>query len=154
MHRWLSTLTRAGNGLWSKDTRGSNEGAGTPTPVSMVCICSVESLSCHRAPGPFIIMQGKPRLHSHLLLGRVVTTAPRFLQSQTRMIKTGLIIAGECDAVGSFCRYLNWLKPPSKLERNSNHHISRLVSSRCGKTPCECQWGEMGSGYEEQSVRS
>jgi len=23
----------------------------------------------------------------------------------------------------SFCRYFNWLKPPSKLERNSNYHL-------------------------------
>lgn len=22
-----------------------------------------------------------------------------------------------------FCRYFNWLKPPSQLERNSNYHL-------------------------------
>jgi translation initiation factor 4E len=30
---------------------------------------------------------------------------------------------GEFDTVESYCRYFNWLKPPSKLERNSNYHL-------------------------------
>ncbi|KAF8839592.1 translation initiation factor eIF4e [Paxillus ammoniavirescens] len=37
--------------------------------------------------------------------------------------EAGLIVIGEFDTVESFCRYFNWLKPPSKLERNSNYHI-------------------------------
>ncbi|GLB39031.1 putative initiation factor [Lyophyllum shimeji] len=37
--------------------------------------------------------------------------------------EAGLTIIGEFDTVESFCRYFNWLKPPSKLERNSNYHL-------------------------------
>jgi translation initiation factor 4E len=37
--------------------------------------------------------------------------------------EAGLAVIGEFDTVESFCRYFNWLKPPSKLERNSNYHI-------------------------------
>ncbi|KAF8439817.1 translation initiation factor eIF 4e-like domain-containing protein [Boletus edulis BED1] len=37
--------------------------------------------------------------------------------------EAGLTVIGEFDTVESFCRYFNWLKSPSKLERNSNYHI-------------------------------
>src|SRR5262245_27181496 len=37
--------------------------------------------------------------------------------------EAGLNLIGEFDTVESFCRYFNWLKPPSKLERNSNYHL-------------------------------
>jgi len=30
---------------------------------------------------------------------------------------------GEFNTVEDFCRYFNWLKPPSQLERNSNYHL-------------------------------
>jgi translation initiation factor 4E len=37
--------------------------------------------------------------------------------------EAGLTTIGEFDTVESYCRYFNWLKPPSKLERNSNYHL-------------------------------
>jgi translation initiation factor 4E len=37
--------------------------------------------------------------------------------------EAGLTVIGEFDTVESFCRYFNWLKLPSKLERNSNYHL-------------------------------
>lgn len=37
--------------------------------------------------------------------------------------EAGLTVIGEFDTVEQFCRYFNWLKPPSKLERNSNYHL-------------------------------
>ncbi|KZT18922.1 translation initiation factor eIF4e [Neolentinus lepideus HHB14362 ss-1] len=37
--------------------------------------------------------------------------------------EAGLTVVGEFDTVESFCRHFNWLKPPSKLERNSNYHL-------------------------------
>ncbi|KJA26730.1 hypothetical protein HYPSUDRAFT_84159 [Hypholoma sublateritium FD-334 SS-4] len=37
--------------------------------------------------------------------------------------EAGLTIIGEFDTVEEFCRYFNWLKPPSNLEKNSNYHI-------------------------------
>lgn len=37
--------------------------------------------------------------------------------------EAGLSVIGEFNTVEDFCRYFNWLKPPSKLERNSNYHL-------------------------------
>lgn len=37
--------------------------------------------------------------------------------------EAGLTVIGEFETVETFCRYFNWLKPPSKLERNSNYHL-------------------------------
>ncbi|KAG6831431.1 hypothetical protein H0H92_010644 [Tricholoma furcatifolium] len=37
--------------------------------------------------------------------------------------EAGLTVVGEFDTVEEYCRYFNWLKPPSKLERNSNYHL-------------------------------
>ena len=34
-----------------------------------------------------------------------------------------MTVIGEFDTVEEFCRYFNWLKPPSKLEKNSNYHL-------------------------------
>ena len=43
--------------------------------------------------------------------------------ADTEEYEAGLTVIGEFDTVESFCRYFNWLKPPSKLERNSNYHL-------------------------------
>lgn len=45
------------------------------------------------------------------------------LAADTDEYEAGLTVIGEFDTVESFCRYFNWLKPPSKLERNSNYHL-------------------------------
>ncbi len=37
--------------------------------------------------------------------------------------EAGLQKVGEFDTVEAFCRYFNWLKPPSQLEKNSNYHL-------------------------------
>ncbi|KAJ6543967.1 translation initiation factor eIF 4e-like domain-containing protein [Mycena capillaripes] len=37
--------------------------------------------------------------------------------------EAGLTVVGEFSTVEEFCRYFNWLKPPSHLERNSNYHL-------------------------------
>ncbi|KAJ7101618.1 translation initiation factor eIF 4e-like domain-containing protein [Mycena crocata] len=37
--------------------------------------------------------------------------------------EAGLTVVGEFSTVEEFCRYFNWLKPPSNLERNSNYHL-------------------------------
>lgn len=37
--------------------------------------------------------------------------------------EAGLTVIGEFNTVEDFCRYFNWLKPPSKLEKNSNYHL-------------------------------
>lgn len=43
--------------------------------------------------------------------------------ADTEEYEAGLTVIGEFDTVESFCRYFNWLKLPSKLERNSNYHL-------------------------------
>ncbi|TFY73756.1 hypothetical protein EWM64_g10256 [Hericium alpestre] len=43
--------------------------------------------------------------------------------AEAGVYEAGLTTIGDFDTVESFCRYFNWLKPPSKLERNSNYHI-------------------------------
>ncbi|KAK1229353.1 hypothetical protein PQX77_007586 [Marasmius sp. AFHP31] len=37
--------------------------------------------------------------------------------------EAGLTVIGTFHTVEQFCRYFNWLKPPSKLEKNSNYHL-------------------------------
>ena len=37
--------------------------------------------------------------------------------------EAGLMTVGDFDTVESYCWYFNWLKPPSKLEHNSNYHL-------------------------------
>jgi len=37
--------------------------------------------------------------------------------------EAGLSVVGDFSTVETFCRYFNWLKPPSQLERNSNYHL-------------------------------
>jgi len=48
---------------------------------------------------------------------------PPFSAVDTGDYEAGLTVIGEFDTVESFCRHFNWLKPPSKLERNSNYHL-------------------------------
>ncbi|KAI0052029.1 translation initiation factor eIF4e [Auriscalpium vulgare] len=43
--------------------------------------------------------------------------------AEAGVYEAGLTTVGEFDTVESYCRYFNWLKPPSKLERNSNYHL-------------------------------
>ena len=54
------------------------------------------------------------------------TDAPpsaHFLAPESDEYEAGLTVIGDFDTVESFCRYFNWLKPPSKLEKNSNYHL-------------------------------
>ncbi|KZT41555.1 translation initiation factor eIF4e [Sistotremastrum suecicum HHB10207 ss-3] len=43
--------------------------------------------------------------------------------TDTGVYEAGLTVVGEFDTVESFCRYFNWLKPPSMLEKQSNYHL-------------------------------
>ncbi|KAF5334800.1 hypothetical protein D9611_012926 [Ephemerocybe angulata] len=45
------------------------------------------------------------------------------IPESTTEYEAGLTVIGEFDTVEQFCRYLNWLKPPSMLEKNSNYHL-------------------------------
>ena len=52
-----------------------------------------------------------------------VPPAAHFLAPESDEYEAGLTVIGDFDTVESFCRYFNWLKPPSKLEKNSNYHL-------------------------------
>lgn len=49
------------------------------------------------------------------------TTFPQ--NTEGAAYEAGLNVVGEFKTVEGFCRYFNWLKPPSKLERSSNYHL-------------------------------
>ncbi|KZP12801.1 eukaryotic translation initiation factor 4E class II [Athelia psychrophila] len=53
----------------------------------------------------------------------VATEAAPFSAVDTGDYEAGLTVIGEFETVETFCRYFNWLKLPSKLERNSNYHL-------------------------------
>ena len=46
-----------------------------------------------------------------------------FLAPESEEYEAGLTVIGDFDTVETFCRYFNWLKSPSKLEKNSNYHL-------------------------------
>jgi len=51
-------------------------------------------------------------------------------------------VIGEFDTVESFCRYFNWLKPPSKLDRNSNYHLFKSGIKPMWEDPANAEGGK------------
>lgn len=56
--------------------------------------------------------------------------------------EAGLTVIGEFDTVETFCRYFNWLKPPSKLERNSNYHLFKSGIKPMWEDPANAEGGK------------
>ncbi|KAF8638731.1 hypothetical protein AX16_010454 [Volvariella volvacea WC 439] len=56
--------------------------------------------------------------------------------------EAGLTVIGECSTVEEFCRYFNWLKPPSKLERNSNFHLFKAGIKPMWEDPANANGGK------------
>ncbi|KAF8631102.1 hypothetical protein AX17_005147 [Amanita inopinata Kibby_2008] len=56
--------------------------------------------------------------------------------------EAGLTVIGEFDTVESFCRYFNWLKSPSKLERNSNYHLFKTGIKPMWEDPANANGGK------------
>ncbi|CCL98035.1 uncharacterized protein FIBRA_00029 [Fibroporia radiculosa] len=56
--------------------------------------------------------------------------------------EAGLTVIGEFDTVESFCRYFNWLKPPSRLERNSNYHLFKSGIKPMWEDPANAEGGK------------
>ncbi|KIY65297.1 translation initiation factor eIF4e [Cylindrobasidium torrendii FP15055 ss-10] len=48
---------------------------------------------------------------------------PSFAAAAESEYEAGLTHVGEFATVESFCRYFNWLKPPSRLDKNANYHL-------------------------------
>ncbi|KAG1731111.1 translation initiation factor eIF 4e-like domain-containing protein [Suillus paluster] len=61
---------------------------------------------------------------------------------ETEDYEAGLTVIGEFNTVESFCRYFNWLKPPSKLERNSNYHIFKSGIKPMWEDPANSKGGK------------
>jgi translation initiation factor 4E len=57
--------------------------------------------------------------------------------------EAGLTVIGEhIDTVELFCRYFNWLKPPSQLEKNSNYHLFKAGIKPMWEDPANAQGGK------------
>ncbi|KAK7443237.1 hypothetical protein VKT23_015835 [Stygiomarasmius scandens] len=56
--------------------------------------------------------------------------------------EAGLTVIGSFDTVEAFCRYFNWLKPPSKLERNSNYHLFKSGIKPMWEDPANANGGK------------
>ncbi|KAG2039294.1 translation initiation factor eIF 4e-like domain-containing protein [Suillus americanus] len=61
---------------------------------------------------------------------------------ETEDYEAGLTVIGEFNTVESFCRYFNWLKPPSKLDRNSNYHIFKSGIKPMWEDPANSSGGK------------
>jgi translation initiation factor 4E len=61
---------------------------------------------------------------------------------ETEDYEVGLTVIGEFNTMESFCRYFNWLKPPSKLDRNSNYHIFKSGIKPIWKDPANSNGGK------------
>ena len=65
-----------------------------------------------------------------------------FVAPESTDYEAGLTLIGEFNTVQSFCRYLNWLKPPSKLERGSNYHIFKSGIKPMWEDPANANGGK------------
>ncbi|KAF9053933.1 translation initiation factor eIF4e [Hymenopellis radicata] len=56
--------------------------------------------------------------------------------------EANLTLIGEFSTVESFCRYFNWLKPPSKLEKNANYHLFKQGIKPMWEDPANANGGK------------
>ncbi|KZT07949.1 translation initiation factor eIF4e [Laetiporus sulphureus 93-53] len=69
-------------------------------------------------------------------------SATHFQPPDTDEYEAGLTVIGEFDTVESFCKYFNWLKPPSRLERNSNYHLFKSGIKPMWEDPANANGGK------------
>ncbi|KAJ2917906.1 hypothetical protein MD484_g2513, partial [Candolleomyces efflorescens] len=60
----------------------------------------------------------------------------------TTEYEAGLTVIGEFDTVEQYCRYFNWLKPPSMLEKNSNYHLFKAGIKPMWEDPANANGGK------------
>jgi translation initiation factor 4E len=67
-----------------------------------------------------------------------------FTQTSTESgaYEAGLTTVGEFSTVEGFCRYFNWIKPPSKLDKNSNYHLFKDGIKPMWEDPANSQGGK------------
>lgn len=56
--------------------------------------------------------------------------------------EANLTLIGEFSTVESFCRYFNWLKPPSKLDKNANYHLFKRGIKPMWEDPANANGGK------------
>ncbi|KAJ3781982.1 translation initiation factor eIF4e [Lentinula aff. detonsa] len=56
--------------------------------------------------------------------------------------EANLTVIGTFTTVEQFCRYFNWLKPPSLLERNSNYHLFKSPIKPMWEDPANASGGK------------
>ncbi|EIW74391.1 translation initiation factor eIF4e [Coniophora puteana RWD-64-598 SS2] len=56
--------------------------------------------------------------------------------------EAGLTVIGEFDSVEGYCRYFNWLKPPSALDKNSNYHLFKQGIKPMWEDPSNASGGK------------
>ncbi|TDL24451.1 translation initiation factor eIF4e [Rickenella mellea] len=61
---------------------------------------------------------------------------------ETDDYEAGLTVIGDFSTVETFCRYFNWLKPPSALERNSNYHLFKAGIKPMWEDPANAKGGK------------
>lgn len=69
-------------------------------------------------------------------------TEPAFPTALESEYEAGLTVIGDFSTVESFCRYFNWLKPPSKLEKNSNYHLFKSGIKPMWEDPANANGGK------------
>ncbi|KAI4525059.1 translation initiation factor eIF 4e-like domain-containing protein [Schizophyllum commune] len=65
-----------------------------------------------------------------------------FHQTESTDYEAGLTVVGSFATVEEFCRYFNWLKPPSHLERNSNYHLFKSGIKPMWEDPANANGGK------------
>ncbi|EEB95900.1 hypothetical protein MPER_05060, partial [Moniliophthora perniciosa FA553] len=65
-----------------------------------------------------------------------------FAAADQHEYEAGLTVIGTFTTVEQFCRYFNWLKPPSKLERNSNYHWFKAPIKPMWEDPANANGGK------------
>ena len=56
--------------------------------------------------------------------------------------EAGLAVVSEFVTVEEFCRYFNWLKPPSLLEKNANYHMFKSGIKPMWEDPANANGGK------------
>ncbi|ESK87644.1 eukaryotic translation initiation factor 4e class ii [Moniliophthora roreri MCA 2997] len=70
------------------------------------------------------------------------SAATAFAAADQHEYEAGLTVIGTFTTVEQFCRYFNWLKPPSKLERNSNYHLFKAPIKPMWEDPANANGGK------------
>jgi translation initiation factor 4E len=89
----------------------------------------------------------KPRVPYTPMSTMEGTQHPALADSST--YEAGLTTVGEFETVKSYCRYFNWLKPPSELEHNSNYDLIKSGIKPMRECEANANGGQVDAHDEE-----